>query len=79
MLQLLGYLTAGGSSQQTSKLHASANDRGQDRKSRFSVTNSRGVDSAFLDLLSEGRGHHQPVRMVGATVHVWEQLPPNSV
>ena len=54
MLQLLRYLTAGGSSQQTSKLRASANARGQNRKSRFSVTNGRGADSAFSDLLSEG-------------------------
>lgn len=84
MLQLLSYLMAGGSSQQTSKLRASANARGQSRKSRFSATNGRVQIVRFRICFL--KGHHQPVRVVGAavqvvgaTVHVWERLPQNSV
>ena len=62
MLQLLSYLMAGGSSQQTSKLRASANARGQNRKSRFSVTNGRGADSegihGFRGASWRGLVHH---------------------
>jgi hypothetical protein len=85
MLQLLSYLMAGGSSQQTSKLRASANARGQSRKSRFSVTLMAGVQIVRFRICFL-KGHHQPVRVVGAavrvvgaTVHVWERLPQNSV
>ena len=85
MLQSLSYLMAGGSSSQTLKLRASANARGQSRKSRFSVTKMTGVQIVrfrvcFLE------GHRQPmevvgaaVRVVGTTVQVWEQLSRNSV
>ena len=71
MLQSLSYLMGGGSSSQTSKLRASANARGQSRKSRFSVTQMAGVQIVRFRVCSL-EGHHQPMDVVWAAVRVMD-------